>query len=137
MRVLYQNINSLQPQTQDKCILSLTKSRLLQIDILRLTETSENSNQSTLCEQFEQTLNKAYRNNQFPVLSMKSEYTTSYLPRGIVSVITGKWTSRFVEEVKDPAGMGRWNGLKIRAKDNTFPHYITVYRVCLQSINDH
>jgi hypothetical protein len=49
---------------------------------------------------------------------------------------TGHWTSRIIDEIKDPRRMGRWTGQKFRLREGKTLSIITAYRPCQQNVSD-
>jgi hypothetical protein len=99
----------------------------MKADIVGINETCVHWYNSNITNKFAKILHKENQNHQLVVSSNEIKHHTSYLPGGTASMLLGSWGSRFVEKNVDPSKMGRWSGIKIRAKDNTYIHYITVY----------
>jgi hypothetical protein len=66
--------------------------------------------------------------------SSHTELTNQYIPGGASTVLMNKWSSRYVGDICDNTGMGRWSGMKLRINDESNWHYLTVYRVCNQRV---
>jgi hypothetical protein len=73
----------------------------------------------------------AFSNNRFNPTN-----GSLYLPGGCLQLCTGHWTSRIIEEIKDPRRMGRWAGHKFRLWEGKTLSVITAYRPCHQSAMD-
>jgi hypothetical protein len=107
----------------------------LKADIIGISETSTNWKNNKVLDKFKTVLYKDNRNNRMAVSCATIEHSSNYLPGGTASIIRGKWSSHYKEDIHDTSGMGRWSGVKIRTKENQYLHHITAYRVCKQKVN--
>jgi hypothetical protein len=59
---------------------------------------------------------------------------TDFQPGGTLTAVTGKWTGRCFDTVKDKSGLGRWSGHSLQTS-TTAVHILSAYRP-VQGSND-
>jgi hypothetical protein len=136
LRIMFQNVNNLRPQSLDKWKASLERIKYLQCDMTGLCETGVNWTNISLKNSFEKCMRKQFRNSNLETSSATVQlYDRKNLPGGTAILSAGKWSNRIISSISDTSGMGRWSGIKIRVSDEQSLYYFSVYRVCEQHIN--
>lgn len=136
-RLVFHNINSLQPKDNVKWVETLQIVMSHEVDIFGLAETSVNWKLRKLQQRHRQNLITEARHSPDPITSTavtfsrnSTETTASYLPGGTTSVTMGKWTGLLQEHLHDNDNMGRWSGQKFCINQEVSLFVITGYRVC-------
>ena len=79
-------------------------------------------------------------NRQQALLSTASSNEISlsptYQPGGTATGLLGPWSGRAIQQISDPAGLGRWSGFSLVSSNNRQLHIITAYRPCQHSISN-
>jgi hypothetical protein len=138
-RIYFQNINGLQLRTnKSKYQPHLSYMRETEISISGFAETNTNWNYKNIKKQISAHTKTAYDNYSiaFTNNTFNPPDRSPYLPGGCLQLSTGHWTSRIIEEIKDPRKMGRWTGHKFRLREGKTMSVITAYRPCQQSVSD-
>jgi exonuclease III len=108
------------------------------ISISGFAETNTNWYHKSIKKQISQETQKIFDNYSltFSDNQLNPPDRSSYLPGGCLQLCTGHWTSRIIEEIKDPRKLGRWMGQKFRLREGKTLSVITAYRPCQQSVSD-
>jgi hypothetical protein len=80
LRVFFQNINGLRPQSLDKWKASIERLSHLQCDLIGMCETGVNWNKLSLKKSYEKCLRRYNRNSSLHTSCTKLEFTNDYLP---------------------------------------------------------
>jgi hypothetical protein len=137
-RIVFHNINSLQPKNTVKWIETLQIAMHHEVDMIGLAETCVNWKLRKVQQRHRKILISEARNNPDPISSAaitfsrnSTEYPKASLPGGTTSVTLGKWTGLLQEYLHDNENMGRWSGQKFRINHDVSLFVITGYRVCI------
>jgi Reverse transcriptase (RNA-dependent DNA polymerase) len=126
VRFLFQNINSLIPNNDEKSKSVIDRIRDLQCDAIGLCETCTNWAKDSITNKWNRILFKRLPHSTMNPAKTKQKYTdNNYLPGGTVSITKGNWTNYIEHEVNDFRMMGRWTGYSYRMSPGK-----TAYRVC-------
>jgi small-conductance mechanosensitive channel len=112
-RLYFQNINGLQLQSnKSKWQPHLQYMHDKGISISGFAETNANRNYKHIKKKLSASTNSVYDNHSLAFSNNRFNPTNGslYLPGGCLQLCTGHWTSRIIEEIKDPHRMGRWAG---------------------------
>lgn len=139
-RLVFQNINSIQPQNDIKWVETINSAINHEIDMLGLVEMSANWSMRTVKARHRTSLSREARAKQISstaiTFSRNSTVSTdSYLPGGTASVTFGAWTGILQAHLHDSGNMGRWSGQQFRINQETSLFVITGYRVGKKPFN--
>ena len=159
-RVIYNNCNGLQPnefvkekmkqkrnKTKDKVLdesLQFTKAkgifgalRKWNAGIVCVSET-QTSWENKLCrELMAQELRRVDQYGKITSSSSDALSASLVKPGGTAIISDGGWSSKLIDQGRDPSGLGRWSFITIVGKQDTKLTVICAYRVCKgQNINN-
>jgi len=78
---------------------------------------------------------KTWEHYSYSVSHTEDKFTTANQPGGTATILANKWISRIVDKGTDPFGLGRWNNITLRGKNEKRVTLITAYRVCIQTLS--
>jgi hypothetical protein len=135
LRFMFQNINSLCPQTLDKWAATTRQIFQFWADIVGFCETCTNWSKRDLKKQFQITANKSLKNPIISTTTTTLKLDGNYVPGGCCQVTANSWTTRHEAPIYDAYRHGRWVGNTYRLSATKQLHIVSAYRVCEQSPN--
>jgi hypothetical protein len=135
LRFIFQNINSLRPNSIDKW--SATTRQIFQFlaDVVGLCETCTNWKKRDLKKRFQLSANKSLKNPILSTTTTTLNYDADYVPGGC-QITANSWTTRHDSVIYDSFRHGRWIGNTYRLSTDRQLHIVTAYRVCEQQPNE-
>jgi hypothetical protein len=130
LRVMFQNINSLRPNTTDKWDATIRQMFEFKADIVGLCETCTNWKNRTLKKLFQLKANRILKNPVITTTTTTLNYIDNYLPGGCCQITSNSWTTRCEASIYDDFRLGRWIGTTFRVSPTKRLHVVTAYRVC-------
>jgi hypothetical protein len=130
LRIMFQNINSLRPNTTDKREATIRQIFEFKADIIGLCETCTNWKNRSLKKLFQLKANRILKNPVITTTTTTLNYEDNYLPGGCCQITANSWTSRCENSIYDDFRHGRWIGTTYRVSPTKRLHVVTAYRVC-------
>jgi hypothetical protein len=133
-RLIFQNINSVQPKTTDKWRATIERMHHMKADIVGLAETCINWNKNDIRQRYKKILTKQFKNSNMVTSKIHNKLDTVCLPGGTATVSVNSIVSRNESNIEDDYKMGRWTGNTYQLGDDFKLNVITAYRVIDQTI---
>jgi hypothetical protein len=111
-RLIYQNINSLQPKTTDKWKATIDRIHHFDADVIGLCETSINWNNNNIRQTYSQLLGKKFKTSNMTTSKIHSLPSKIHIPGGCASITVNKMVNKIESSLDDKHNMGRWTGTK-------------------------
>lgn len=134
IRILFQNINSLQPTTNIKWMDILNEVQNMEADIVGLSETCTDWKKRTILERHHKDTRKVFKKSHLNYSRNKTIAIKEGLPGGMLQLCIGNITGRINQQLHDSWNMGRWCGHKLQMSNDQHLFIITAYRVCKGSV---
>jgi hypothetical protein len=136
LRFIFQNINSLRPNSIDKWAATTRQIFQFFADVVGFCETCTNWRKRDLKKRFQISANKSLKNPILSTTTTTLNYDADYVPGGCCQITANSWTTRHDSVIYDSFRHGRWVGNTYRLSTDRQLHIVTAYRVCEQQPNE-
>ena len=141
IRLFFQNVKGLSTSAgKEDYRYYLDCLQMLQVDIAGLAETNTCWQHPHLRDDFQTLTRKQYRQSKVVFGSPSQSVdeipsSESFQAGGNVTLLNGGLVSRVSgQDILDPSGLGRWNGVTLEGKSGQKLSILTAYRVCKGSL---
>jgi hypothetical protein len=133
-RIIYQNINSLCPKSDDKWRATIDQMHHLEADCVGLCETSVNWNNNKTRHHYSQQLTKKFCKSNLVASQLPQLPTKLHIPGGCASITVDDMVNKIEACIEDKYKMGGWTGVKYQIGKEKRLNVITAYRVIDQTV---
>jgi hypothetical protein len=106
----------------------------LSVSALCMPETNINWGHKQAHSNLRAQMRKTWPHSAHSVSYTEEELTGPHQPGGTATILTDKLTSRVMDKGTNPFGLGRWNFLTLRGKNENRITIVMAYRICEQSM---